>query len=75
MGIFNELKVLTMTEEIFCKKMQIEFPLSKKDRENIESNIKLFKYGLWRNIRGTLWRYVNGVQGVSRMESNLHDGL
>jgi len=54
MGIFNELKVLTITEETFCKKMQIEFPLSKKDRENIESNIKLFKYGLWRNIRGTL---------------------
>ena len=49
LGIFNELKVLPINEETICKKMELEFPLSKLDRNNIEKFINIFKPFLLTN--------------------------
>ena len=49
LGIFNELKVLPINEETICKKMELEFPLSDLDRNNIEKFINIFKPFLLTN--------------------------
>ena len=43
LGTFNELKVLPINEETICKKMELEFPLSDLDRNNVEKFINIFK--------------------------------
>ena len=49
LGTFNELKVLPINEETICKKMELEFPLSDLDRNNIEKFINIFKPFLLTN--------------------------
>jgi len=42
-GMFNELRVLPINEETLCKKLELEFPLSDLDRNNVEKFINIFK--------------------------------
>jgi len=48
-GIFDRLTVRPINEENLCKKIQLEFPLSDLDRNNIEKFINIFKPFLFRN--------------------------
>lgn len=42
-GIFEKLRVCPIDEAVFCKKMDLEFPLSDVDRNNIEKFINIMK--------------------------------
>jgi len=42
-GVFHSLTVCPLSEENLCSKLELEFPLSDLDRNNVEKFINIFK--------------------------------
>jgi len=48
-GVFSSLTVCPINEENLCSKLEMDFPLSNLDRNNVEKFINIFKPYLFRN--------------------------